>query len=72
MRILELEKITAGGRHGWYKTNYGFNVRKPLGYTDYDIEPLVKAIQEQKIKKEEEDKISLWKMLWNTFRSWFT
>jgi hypothetical protein len=29
--IYRLVKVTAGGRHGWYETNLGYNIRKPLG-----------------------------------------
>ena len=31
MRLLRLLRKTSGGYHGWYETDKGFNVRKPLG-----------------------------------------
>lgn len=37
MRITRLIKITAGRCHGWYETDQGFNVRKPLGSVDAGI-----------------------------------
>ena len=29
--LKNLIRITAGGRHAWYETTDGFNVKKPLG-----------------------------------------
>lgn len=31
MKLLRLKRKTAGGFHGWYETDLGFDVRKPLG-----------------------------------------
>lgn len=31
MKIGRLIKITPGKRHGWYETDQGFNVKKPIG-----------------------------------------
>lgn len=30
VEIIKLVKITAGGGHGWFETNIGLLVRKPL------------------------------------------
>ena len=31
MKITKLIRKTSGGHHGWYETDQGYNVRKPLG-----------------------------------------
>jgi hypothetical protein len=31
MKMLELVRVTSGGHHGWYRTDLGTVVRKPLG-----------------------------------------
>lgn len=41
MRIIKLNRKTAGGNHGWYETDKGFEIRKPLGVIDAGISVMV-------------------------------
>ncbi len=66
MRILNLIRKTAGGRHGVYATDKGFNVRKPL----QEIAPDSSAIGAPPSFKDHAGTLEPM-TLWERIREWF-
>ena len=65
MTIIKLLKITAGGRHGWYATDLGFDIRKPLGAAVSFILPENQKDEPVELKK------SLWQKIIEFIKKFF-
>jgi len=66
MRLTKfLKKCTSVSKYGWFETDLGFNVRKPLAIPMWDMEA------EDKPKEVKPLEVEPTKSLWQRIKEWF-